>query len=343
MLNGYYCCGASLPTPDLTKQLDKLQATDTFVVTDRAGSRISVIMPCFNAAQFVDEAVSSVLRQTHPHVELIVIDDGSTDGSKEILRRRCDRLTLIEQPNQGPYSARNLGLQRASGEYVAFLDADDWWREDCLAKLHAALSTTDAAIAYCGWQNVGAPNRSNEPYVPPDYEEGSKLEAFLRAASPWPIHAALVRRTELLAAGGFDESLQSCMDYDLWLRLGGTRPIVRVPEVLAFYRFHGQGQITSKEWVQARNTWLVKQKFVNTHPDVVAGLSKRRLRQLIHGGLAHRAYRAYWRRDLASAQKIFRMLLKTGYWGVKDVKYLLPALLPARVYRKLVGLADDSR
>jgi len=302
---------------------------------------ISVVMPCYNSAPFLREAVDSVLGQTCPEGELVVVDDGSTDDSRDILRGYGDRIRVIEQANRGPYPARNAGLKIARGEFVAFLDADDWWSPDFLEKLHGALvGHPEAALAYCGWQNVGATERSTEPFVPPDYQAGDKLEAFLRAASPWPIHAALVRRAALEAVGGFDTSLHSCMDYDLWLRLAATRPIVRVPEVLAFYRFHGGGQITSKEWVQARNVWLVKRKFVAQNPQAVAALPKRRLRELIDGGLAHRAYRAYWRRDLVSARHIFRMLLRTGFWGVKDLKYLLPALLPEDAYKRVVALAD---
>jgi glycosyltransferase involved in cell wall biosynthesis len=306
--------------------------------SDRA--LISVIMPCYNAQAFVREAVDCVLGQTYPHVELVVIDDGSTDRSWEILSEYGDRIVARRQSNAGPYAARNAGLRIAKGAFVAFLDADDYWRPDFLDKLHAALDRSDAALAYCGWQNVGAVDRSSEPYVPPDYEVGSKVEAFLRGASPWPIHAALVRRSAIDLVGPFDESLPSCMDYDLWLRLGVARPIVRVPEVLAFYRFHGGGQITATEWVQARNVWLVKRKFVRERPELVSRLSRRQLRELIDGALASRAYRAYWRRDLVSARRIFRMLMRNGYWTLRDMRYLLPALLPEGAYKRLIALSD---
>jgi glycosyltransferase involved in cell wall biosynthesis len=300
-------------------------------------------MPCYNAQEYLREAVDCVLGQTYPRVELVVVDDGSTDRSKDILAGYGDRIVTLEQRNCGPYAARNAGLRIARGEFVAFLDADDYWRSDFLEKLYGALVGSNAVLAYCGWQNVGATDRSTQPYIPSDYETGNKLEAFLQGASPWPIHAALVRHSAIETVGAFDESLPSCMDYELWLRLGVRRPIVRVPEVLAFYRFHSTDQITSKEWLQARNVWLVKKKFVREHPDVVSQLPRRRLRELIDGGLASRAYRAYWRRDLVSAHKIFRMLLRTGYWTVKDVRYLLPALLPEGAYKRLITLADRGQ
>ena len=195
-------------------------------------------------------------------------------------------------------------------------------------------------LAYCGWQNVGATDRTNEPYVPPDYEQGDKLELLLRAASPWPIHAALVRRSVLDEVGGFDTHFATCMDYDLWLRIGASRPIVRVPKVLAYYRFHPGGQITSRQWRQAENVWLVKKKFAAAAPHLVAQFSRQRLRELIDGALLRRGYDCYWRRDLVSARRIFRRSLHAGGWKLKDLKYLLPALLPEASYLSLIGRAD---
>jgi glycosyltransferase involved in cell wall biosynthesis len=301
---------------------------------------ISVIMPCYNAEAYLEEAVGSVIGQTYPKVELILIDDGSTDRSIEIADRLIaahpGRITLLTQHNLGPYPARNLGMQHARGEFIAFLDADDWWTKDCLDKLHAALVRTDAALAYCGWQNVGAIDRSNDPYIPPDYEQGDKAEQFLRAASPWPIHAALTRSDVLAAVGGFDTHWRTCMDYDLWLRIGVANRIVLVPEVMAFYRHKVSGQITSKQWIQAENTWQVKQKFVASHPDLVAHFSASKLEQLIDGAYLKRGYQAYWRRDLVTAWHVFRKALRNGGWKLSDLRYLLPALLPERVYVKLI-------
>jgi glycosyltransferase involved in cell wall biosynthesis len=248
---------------------------------------ITVIMPCYNAAPFLEEAVESVMGQTYTMVELILVDDGSTDRSMEIAERLIEehpgRITLLTQRNLGPYPARNLGMQHARGEFIAFLDADDWWTTDCLEKLHAALIQSNAVLAYCGWQNVGAVDRSNDPFIPPDYEQGDKAEQFLRAASPWPIHAALTRSDTLAAVGGFDTHWRTCMDYDLWLRIGVANRIVLVPEVMAFYRHKVSGQITSKQSVQAENTWQVKRKFVTTHPELVAHFDANKQKQHIDG------------------------------------------------------------
>lgn len=311
------------------------------------GDLVTVVMPCYNAAPFVEEAVISVLGQSHLETELVVVDDGSTDNSTAIVEQLAmtnpGRVRLLHQKQQGPYVARNLGLAQASGEFVAFLDADDWWREDLLEKLHAALLTnSSAALAYCGWQNTGLEGGRGEPYVPPNYEQGDKAERFLQAASPWPIHAALVRRHAVDVIGGFQTYLPTCMDYDFWLRIGMSHPIILVPEVMAFYRHHQGGQIISKQWRQAKNVWTVKKTFARQCPELIKNISDKKLRTLIGGGLLRRGYDNYWRRDLVSARHIFRLALRTGNWGARDLRYLLPALLPERLYLALIGAADHS-
>lgn len=305
---------------------------------------ISVVMPFFNAERFIDIAIQSVMGQNYREVELILVDDGSTDGSREVIAKianqYADRIVVLEQENKGPYPARNLGLRHAKGKFVAFLDADDYWSADCLKELHTALSDSDAALAYCGWQNVGFSGKRGEPYVPPDYDSGDKFEYFLRAAAPWPIHAALIRRTVLDAVGGFDEQWPTCMDYDLWLRIGISRKIVRVPRVLAFYRHHDCGQITSMQWRQAITVWRIKKNFLKNHQDIKAKFSPEKLRKLINGALLRRAYDCYWRRDLVSAQRIFRKVLLTHGYKLKDLKYILPALLPITWYIAFVRKID---
>ena len=316
-----------------------MQASNTEQTHTSIPGRISVLMPCYNAEKYIREAIDSVLNQSYQDVELIVIDDGSTDNSKNILGNYHDRITVLEQSNQGPYPARNLGLKHAKGEFISFLDADDWWDNTFLEKMHAALVTSNASLSYCGWQNIGLPGPRGKPYVPPDYELEDKAVRFLRAAAPWPIHAALVRKEVMDEVNGFDINWPTCMDYDLWLRIAVGRSIQLVPETLAFYRHHQQGQITSTQWRQAKNSWLVKKKFIEDHSDQVAHLSAIKLSELVNGGLLKRGYDNYWRRDIVSAQQIFRLSFKVGGWRLKDLKYLLPALLPTMIYIPLIRWA----
>jgi len=305
---------------------------------------ISVVMPCFNARAFVEQAVRSALGQDYANVELIVVDDGSADGSREVLARlaseHAGRMTVLQQNNQGPYPARNAGLRHARGTLIAFLDADDYWAPNYLGTLWRALQAAQADLAYCGWQNVGEGGPGKEPYVPPQYEAEDTVALFLKGC-PWPIHAALMRRSVLEQVSGFSTRMFSSMDYDLWLKIiAVTRKFVRVPEVLAFYRWHGQGQISSVKWRQVLDAWQVRRDFTRNHPELVAHLAPADLRELLDASLLRAGYAAYWKRDLVSAQHLFRKAARRGSWRLRDAKYVLPSLLPAALYRRLIDTAD---
>jgi len=320
--------------------------TDIACADARARPLVSVIMPCFNAAPYVNEAVSSVLGQTYGNVELVVVDDGSTDGSDTILTELAgvhpDRIRLLHSNRLGPYPARNLALRQADGELIAFLDADDWWLPETLEKLHAALVEADADLAYCGWQNVGE-GMESPPYVPPAYEEEDAVAHFLRSC-PWPIHAALVKRPVVEQVGGFSERRFASMDYDFWLRaLAETRRIKRVPEVMAFYRWHQLGQVSAVKWRQVLDALDAQQDFIRRNPGLVAHLPAEKLRDLTEGQVLRQAYRAFWKRDLVSARKLFRHAAVKGTYRMGDLRHVLSAFLPMPVYRGLVKLTERKQ
>ena len=304
---------------------------------------ISVIMPCYNAEAFLEETIAGVFQQTYPNIELIIVDDGSTDRSPKLLKeaqKKYPALTTLTQVNSGPFPARNLALQHATGDFIAFLDADDYWTADCLEKLYQTLLEANADLSYCGWQNVFENGQDSPPYVPPAYESGDIFETFLKGC-PWPIHAALTRRTVIDKVGGFSTRCFSAMDYDFWIRLSAvTQNIVQVPEVLAFYRWHNHGQISSVKWRQVLDAWRVRKDFVAQNPLLVKHLSASLINELVNGNVLKQAREAFWKRDLISAQKLFRSILSAGNWQFSDLKYLLPALLPQTIYRRLVLLLE---
>jgi glycosyltransferase involved in cell wall biosynthesis len=302
-------------------------------------------MPAFNAAATIADSIDCVLGQTCVDVELLVVDDGSTDDTVRIVadyvERHGARVRLLHQDHRGPYPARNLALRGARGEFVAFLDADDTWRADCLERLLAALRNGEADLAYCGWQNVGPAAPGTQPFVPPAYEEGDLGAACLRSC-PWPIHAALTRRSALEAIGGFSERLFTSMDYDLWIRLiAHSQKLVRVPEVLAFYHWRGN-QISSDRSRQVLNSVQVRRDFIADHPAFVAHLDAATRRRLVDGYLMDRAYQAFWRRELRTAQTLLRAALRAGSWRVRDLPYIALAALPPLLFDRLLSSRDAA-
>lgn len=304
---------------------------------------ISIVMPCFNAAAHLPRSVGSVLAQTFSDWELIAVDDGSSDDTLAWLQAHDDpRIHVLSQANQGVSAARNAGLAAAHGEYVAFLDADDSWAPNFLAAMRAALQTRpDAVLAYCGWQNLGLEGGRGEPFIPPDYENAAKAETLFTGCR-WPIHAALAKRDAVVAAGGFDPGLKNAEDFALWLDVGTTAPIARVPEVLAFYHFHGGAQASANRGRAALHHLHAQRRFLARRPDVRAGLGQRHARELMLGELLARGYACYWKRDLGAARQIFRVVMQHGYGTLRDWKYMLPAWLPEAWHRKMIGLHDQE-
>lgn len=302
---------------------------------------ISIIMPCHNAATHLSASIGSVMAQTFQDWELIAVDDGSTDTTLGWLDEQTDpRIHVQSQVNLGVSAARNAGLANARGRYVAFLDADDTWAPLFLEKMLTALqSRPEAILAYCGWQNLGLPGKRSEPFVPPDYETPTKAE-ILFAGCRWPIHAALAKREAVLTAGGFNTHLSNAEDYALWLRVATTAPIVRVPEVLAFYHFHGEAQASANKAQSALHHLHAQQRYLAQHPDFNATLGRKRARTLMFGELLKRGYACYWQRDLLAARQIFRAVMKQGHGTFTDWKYMLPAWLPESWHRRLIGHID---
>jgi glycosyltransferase involved in cell wall biosynthesis len=297
---------------------------------------VSVIMPCYNSEAFLAEAIHSVLAQTFQQFELIVIDDGSTDRSAEILADHGDRIRVISQANQGVSAARNAGIAAAKGDFIAFLDSDDYWESDFLGAMVEGMADPQTAIAYCGWQNVGV--GAGKPYVPPDYEGADKMHHLLRFASLWPIHAILIRRSMMPTGVPFNPRYPACEDYDLWLRIASFHHIKLVPRVLAYYRKHGEANATSDQARVARFNLLVKKRFLADFPALRRNIPRARLRGYLAGGVVDRGYRCLWKGDLKNAHGIFRHALAARVVGFRDLKYALPALLPFDLFARLVAL-----
>lgn len=203
-------------------------------------STVAVIIPAYNRADYIREAIESVLRQSRPADEVIVVDDGSTDNTAEVAAS-YPGVTVIRQSNGGVCAARNHAVASATSEWIAFLDHDDAWRAD---KLELQMAALDAApgcdVCTCNavaLRSEGDPENFGPPplHLPPSDEIAAGLRGNLR----FPPGTVVVRRDLLQRVGGFDTSAHPCEDWDLWLRLiaAGCRFLV-VPQPLLFIRQH---------------------------------------------------------------------------------------------------------
>lgn len=190
---------------------------------------ISVVMPCFNSEKYLREALQSYLANAFAGVELVVVDDGSTDRSVQIAKETVPDCVLIQQQHQGPAPARNRGLEAARGEFVTFLDSDDLWPEGTLARLLESQRSSSARIA----QGMVETFACGE--VAPAMRARLKDEPFYSVS----LGSALFYREDLRELNGFDETLAFGEDTDLWIRCwekGIEKTLL--PEVTLCYRLH---------------------------------------------------------------------------------------------------------
>jgi glycosyltransferase involved in cell wall biosynthesis len=207
-------------------------------MTTRVPGRVSVVIPCFNGARFLREAIDSAIAQTYADVEIVVADDGSTDDSVAIVASYGDRVRGLRQANAGPSAARNLALRAATGEFVALLDADDRYHPQKLERQVGVLrARPDVSVVYCGWRLVDGDGRELPERGWPR-AEGDLLERLVLGNLFHPVSVVL-RRQIVDAAGGFDERCPVNEDWDLFLRAsrqGGRWTCIE--EILCDYRIH---------------------------------------------------------------------------------------------------------
>lgn len=239
---------------------------------------VSVIMPCYNNAAMLSAAITSVLTQDYANIEVIVIDDGSTDDSIHVLNQFGDKITLIQQANQGPAAARNAGLQAAVGEYIAFNDSDDLWLPGKLsAQVSYLQQHADIGLCYCGWMEwdgttalakVAANLVDAAPVIAPKAPD-SEGWLYLDLLKESVIHTitAVLRREVIDTVGMFNTDYRIGEDHDFWLRVSQQYRIAKLDRVYALYR-NNPASITKK--VQDKNYSLLVLESAVAHYGVTS-------------------------------------------------------------------------
>jgi glycosyltransferase involved in cell wall biosynthesis len=242
---------------------------------------VSIVLPAYNAASTVIQTLRSALAQTYPDLEVIVVDDGSTDGTAEVAAGISDtRVRVLSVDNGGVSRARNIGIAQALGSYIAFLDADDIWRPEKLERQLAALDAhPDAGFCVTGGEWIG---RLNEPLAArqaPIVDSPDPTEALLlHSMVVGYISSGLVRRTVLDQVGQFDPELSQTADWDLWLRLSLATTFAVIREPLMQYRIHPATMSSSIPLLE-RDIFLTLDKFFD-RPDA---RRYRRLKRQVYG------------------------------------------------------------
>jgi hypothetical protein len=304
--------------------------------------RVSVIIPVFNAASTVAQAIESVLAQTFSDFEIIAIDNGSTDRSREVLARYAGQVKVLEEPKRGPSAARNAGVRASSGEYLGFLDADDWWRPAMLERTVAALNRDpDCALVYTDLALADSTGREQMASIvgqshPPTVDE--MLERL------WPIlpTGVLMRRRALDLAGGWEEQLIAFEDVYLWLRAREHGAFQYLPEPLGVWRFAlfpdplkpGGGQEAAGIVFER----LVRERYgASGHQHVLA---RRRAPRSILGYIG---LRALSEGDRTTARRAFARAIRIDPLRIRNYLRWARTMLPTAMARALTGRSRPAR
>ena len=260
-------------------------------------SLVSIIVPAFNAASHISDALESLSRQTFDDFDVVVVDDGSVDGTAGVVRRWHERsgerinLTLIRQENAGPSSARNRGIAAAEGKYIGFLDADDIWHPDKVAKQIAVMERDPAVILTCSQFRVIDQNGDDTGRVGGPKTSCITHRQLLKNNDIGSTSNIIVRASILELIGGFDESVRHCEDWDLYLRitaLAGRKNSCVMEELLSYRNLPGQ---LTTDWRKMWQGWQYVVGKVDTDPAVLHETASHRW-AIGHSYIGYLAYKA---------------------------------------------------
>ena len=279
---------------------------------------VSVIIPTYNYGRFIGEAIESVLAQTCPIAEIIVVDDGSTDGTEDVVRRFGDKIRYIKQPNAGVCAARNKGIEISSGELIGFLDADDSWLPEKVEK-QVAKFAEDAGfgLVHCGMREFeGETGETIMLHL--DGQEGwvaNDLVLFENATvyvngSMW-----IVKRDVLDDVGGFDTRLKNGEDWEFCLRVARKYKVGFVAETLVNYRNHGVSATNNLAEMERSTAIAWAKAFDTKDPDIL------KLRRRSYGNLHKALAGSYLKRGQYGG--FVRNLIKSLWFNPSFLLYYL--------------------
>lgn len=291
------------------------------------GPRVSVIIPARDAAHFLPNALRSVETQGVAGLEVWVVDDGSTDGTRDLVNNWTPRVNYLYQAPTGPAAARNAGIRQATGEYVAFLDADDIWLPEKLSRQLAALDASpEAAMCVTGYVEMQADGRTKS-YVEHQrrLHRGCLLKnLFLRGRLCLP--SVVARRSLFERVGLFEESLYIAEDWNLWLRVAANERVLLIPDPLVLLRRHQTNvtrDIAACVAGVRKSIEILRISYPETYARVQPWIP--RLQAIL---LRDLAYQHLERGEHSSARTVLRRSLSLYPWDWRAVSYAAVAALP---------------
>lgn len=297
---------------------------------------VSVIVPTYNYARFIRDCLDSIFSQTFKDLEVIVVDDGSTDNTEEVLEKYRGDIHYIHQENKGLPAARNRGIRSAQGEFLAFLDSDDLWLPGKLEEqIRVLRKDTDMGIVFSDASAFSEEGVIQESILKEEDICIGQCFQRLFMGNYLVMPTVVIRKKCLDKSGMFDESLTAVEDYDLWLRISVFYRVGFVDKVLAMYRVHPSNM--SRDFCRLLDNEIrVIRKVIEQYPDFVKKMGRKvpaRLCTLFN------QYGLEWIRkgETRQAKKNFMKAIKARSWQLKSYYYLLATMAGRRGFERLRG------
>ncbi len=300
--------------------------------------KISVVIPAYNCAAFLPAAIESVLAQTYTGAEIIVVDDGSTDGTGVVLAAYRDRVTVLVQENRGLPAARNAGVRAANGEFIALLDADDSWLPEKLEAQMPHFSDLQVGIVYTDFAVQYADGRFQESYLVnrPLAGDGYVLEAYIQSRFLFP-STMVLRRECLEGTGLFDEEMLACEDIELFARICARWKVALVRRPLMI-RNEGDHNITANGEKMSFYTILALQKILLKEPGLSAS-ARKTIQTELGKQYWWRGYAAFERGEMGKCRENLWMAMRMDLrLSRRGVPLIALSLAPASVIGRMRGL-----
>jgi len=231
--------------------------------------KISVVIPTYNSLEYLPDALNSVVNQTYVDWELIIVNDGSSDKTDEWVSQQSDpRIILICQENKGKSAARNVGIERAASEYIAFLDADDYWETTKLEKQIKYIENNPEIGLVYTWTNLADQQCQPTGRIISSDAHGHVWKELVQYNILACGSTPLVRRICFETVGKFDPDLPLAQDWDMWIRIAAKYPFGVIKEPLVRYRQHRNNTSKNLEFMQQCNTLVLERAFASASTDV---------------------------------------------------------------------------
>ncbi|MGD7035839.1 glycosyltransferase family 2 protein [Methylotuvimicrobium buryatense] len=306
--------------------------------------KISVVIPAYNSAAFIADAVRSILNQSQPVDEIVIVDDGSTDNTEQTVASLSGPIVYINQPNQGPSTARNTGIDAAKNDWIAFLDADDQWTPQKIERQLNVLQNSPELVLIAGdMAEIDNSNRIITESVLNKHNLLSKFQALENRPIPnalaelvtknfIPTGTVLVKKSALIEAGCFNPNIRFGEDLECWAKIAAKHPIACMPDILMLRRQHGNNatQLTApllndlaRVMTSIRNYAAKDLSLQNIDPD-----------RLVADAYADLGYWHFSEYDLITARQAFSSSLKEKP-SKRALLYWLACLMPEGIINML--------